>query len=91
MNQILLATVIVLGTAVLVAGYDHATSTEENAGNTKSTFAKVAVAGAIVAAGVIYFTSQKPKLNNAPFEETVPSAAPAPPAQGQPSVQMPMG
>jgi hypothetical protein len=88
MNQLLLATIIVLGTAVLVAGYDHATSTEENMGKTKSTFAKVAVAGAVVAAGVIYFT-KKPKLNNAPFEETVPSAAPPPPPTGQPSVQMP--
>lgn len=90
MNQILLATIIVLGTAVVVAAYDHATSTEDNMSKTKSTFAKVAVAGAVVAAGVIYFTSQKPKLNNAPFEETVPTAAPPPPPQGQPSVQMPM-
>lgn len=89
MNQIVLAISIVLGTAVVVAAYDHVTAGEQtDMTKTRSTFAKVVVAGAVVAAGIIYFTNQKPKINSAPFEESVPSVAP--PQQPAPtSVQMP--
>lgn len=90
MNQIVLAISIVLGTAVLVAAYEHVTAGGEQGqdmAKTRSTFAKVVVAGGVVAAGIIYFTNTKPKLNSAPFEDAVP--APPPPPPQQQSVQMP--
>jgi hypothetical protein len=89
MNQIVLAISIVMGTAVLVAAYEHVTAGEQgqDMAKTRSTFAKVVVAGGVVAAGIIYFTNSKPKLNSAPFEDAVPTPPPPPPQQQ--SVQMP--
>jgi hypothetical protein len=74
MNNYLLATLIVLGTAVVVSAYQYTTNETENP---KKTFATTVVAGAAVSAAIIYFGCQKPKVSTEPFTMD----APQPPAQ----------
>lgn len=81
MNNYLLATLIVLGTAVAMSAYQYTVNKEENP---KKTFATTVLAGAIVSGLVIYFGCQKPKLATEPFVMDAPQAPQAPVAQSVP-------
>jgi len=84
-NRIVLAISIVLGTAVLLAAYDHTMEGSDDGGKTaRRTFAKTVVVGGVVAAAVLYFTDTTPRISRAPFPSTdaLPQAAMPPPASG---------
>jgi len=70
-SRITLAIAIVLGTAVLLAAYDHTTCDDPSGKVARRTFAKTVVVGAVVSAAVIYFTgSSTPRVSREPFPST---------------------
>lgn len=86
-SRVILAASIVLGTAVLLAAYDHTTSDDPSGKTARRTFAKAVVVGGVVSAAVLYFTSpSKPRLSQEPFpsSDTFPAAP-----QGTQSVPLP--
>jgi hypothetical protein len=84
MNNYILATLIVLGTAVALSAYEYTVNDEKNA---KKVFGTTVLAGAIVSGAVIYFGTKKPKVSTDPFIMDAPSPPAVPVAQ---SVPMPM-
>jgi hypothetical protein len=84
-SRIILAISIVLGTAVVLAAYDHTTSDDQSGKVARRTFAKTVVVGGVVSAAVLYFTGQStPRMSREPFPSTdsFPKTAPAPPTGG---------
>lgn len=87
-SRVILAASIVLGTAVLLAAYDHTTSDDASGKTARRTFAKTVVVGAAVSAAVLYFTSpSKPRILQEPFPSS--DAVPAMPQGTQPSMPLP--
>jgi hypothetical protein len=85
MNQYILATLIVLGTAVALSAYEYTVNKDET--NPKKIFANTVLAGAIVSGVVIYFGTKKAKVSTEPFVMDAPAAPQVAVAQ---SVPMPM-
>lgn len=88
-QRVVLAISIVLGTAVLMAAYDHTTHEDPSGKIARKTFAKVVVVGGIVSAAILYFTKgqSKPRVMTEPF----PSTDPVPTPQiGGPSPTVPL-
>lgn len=82
MQHYLLATLIVLGTALVVTLYNSIANNDENP---KKTFATTVLAGAIVSTGVLYFGfGSKPKVSTEPFVMDAPSPPQIPPASSVP-------
>jgi hypothetical protein len=82
-SRVILAISIVLGTAVVLAAYDHTTSDDPSGKTARRTFAKTVVVGAAVSAAVLYFTGNaKPRVSSEPFPSTDATPAPQPPVQG---------
>jgi RsiW-degrading membrane proteinase PrsW (M82 family) len=84
MNQYILATLIVLGTAVALSAYEYTVNKDENP---KKVFANTVLAGAIVSGVVIYFGTKKTRVSTEPFVMDAPAAPQVAVAQ---SVPMPM-
>lgn len=79
MNIYITAAAIVLGTAVVVAAYQH--TVEQDIDKTKKLFAQIAISGAIISYIVIYLSGSQKKprvVNNEPFglEPVVPASQP---------------
>jgi len=90
-NRLVLAISIVLGTAVLLAAYDHTMEGDDSGKTARRTFAKTVVVGGVVAAAVMYFTDTKPRISRTPFPSTdaLPQAGMPPPAAGPTTVPLP--
>jgi len=87
-SRIVLAISIVLGTAVLLAAYDHTTTDDPSGKVARRTFAKTVVVGAAVSAGVLYFTGgSKPRMSSEPFPST--DSIPTMPAPAGTSLPLP--
>lgn len=88
-SRITLAIAIVLGTAVLLAAYDHTMSDDPSGKVARRTFAKTVVVGAVVSAAIIYFTgSSAPRVSHEPFPST--DAFPQAPAAPQTGGTLPL-
>lgn len=91
-SRIILAISIVLGTAVLLAAYDHTMSDDPSGKVARRTFAKTVVVGGAVSAAILYFTGNAtPRVSREPFPSTdsLPQAAAAPPPQTGGTVPLP--